>query len=630
MFLDRLEINGYKNFGKPFTIRFCKGLNVLVGENAVGKSAIVDAIRLLLLEDDFERKPISETDFYLPFIENKERAKNFKIECFFDGLSKMQQVAFLPWTNIVGKASLTYLVENKQNSKGRYKPKRWGGASQASMFEYELFDNIDCIYLPPLRDAEAKLREGKSSRLARLLKNMSEGPSGEKEKETLVSKVKKFNKDITSDKEHSIFKANELIGERLVDAIGEVFGQDTHIKFTEANFSRIVESLRLFFFPKAHSTVDKDMFRSLEENSLGYNNLLYLATVLAELSKSKDEISFRTLLIEEPEAHLHPQLQTRFLKYLKEVANERSVQIIVTTHSPIIASAASIDTLIHLSRQKTNDAESYDYIAVPLNSCGLSKESKPFISRWLDVTKSTLLFARGMILVEGIAETMLLSELAWRVLKEYNAKPEHADKKLPNTLEDAGVSVINMNGIYFKHFMQLFCNIDGTNGENIPVRCSGITDNDPPKKVNVGGKKIPTKPTPLALLRGKNPALKMKTSINGSLWCRLFSSPLKTFEYDLAMENGNLNPMIDSLLNIIPKRGIKSATQIAWKDQSDLSKKANTAFKLLTHIESGKIGKGLYAQILAERLKDPAAEFSIPEYIKKAVIWACGGDPNDA
>ncbi|MBL7189712.1 MAG: AAA family ATPase [Phycisphaerae bacterium] len=621
MFLERLHIEGYKNFGKLFTIAFSKGLNVLVGENAVGKSAIIDSVRSLLLDDDFERKPISDTDFYLPFVAGKERAASFKIECFFAGLSPTQQVAFLPWTDtdIEGKASLTLLVEKKQNSKGRYKRLLWGGASRASMFERELFDKIDCIYLPPLRDAEAKLREGRSSRLARLLKNMSEGPGGEKERERLVEKVKKFNESIASNQEHSIFKANKLIGDRLVDAIGEVFGQDTHIKFTPAEFGRIVESLRLFFFPKAHSKVDKEIFRSLEENSLGYNNLLYVATVLAELSEAKDEVSFRTLLIEEPEAHLHPQLQTRLLKYLEKAATRHSVQIIVTTHSPVLASAASVDSLIHLSRQETD--EEYNYIAVPLHSCGLSDHSKQFIFRWLDVTKSTLLFARGVILVEGIAEAMLVPELAQRVLKRYNEKQGNTKKKLPVSLEDAGVAVVNMNGIYFKHFMQLFCNLEGTSGENVPVLCAGITDRDPPKR---------SKPTTQDEFSGKNLALKLETSINSSLCARLFVSPLKTFEYDLAMEKGNLNPMLDALLSIIPNSRIRSSTTTVWKSQSDLPKKAQTAFTLLNRIESSRIGKGLYAQILAERLKDTTVEFRVPDYVAETIIWACGGNPNEA
>ncbi len=129
-----------------------------------------------------------------------------------------------------------------------------------------------------------------------------------------------------------------------------------------------------------------------------------------------------------------------------------------------------MDSLIHLSMRR--DAGCYSYTAVPLAACGLAKDTRPFLSRWLDVTKSTLLFARGVILVEGIAEAMLMPELARRVLNEYNQKHGESGHKLPDSLEDAGVTVVNMNGIYFKHFMQLFCDLPGTSGQSIPVRCS--------------------------------------------------------------------------------------------------------------------------------------------------------------
>jgi predicted ATP-dependent endonuclease of OLD family len=172
MYLRELQIEGYKGFMEPFSISLQKGLNVIVGENASGKTAIIDAIRLILRENEFGHAPVNESDFYRAFDRSPKSAQAFRLRAGFADLSETEHVAFLPWSDVNGDASLTLIVDNKQNHRGNYKRTLWGGVSQASMFEWELFDSINCVYLPPLRDAEARLSEGKSSRLARLLKNL--------------------------------------------------------------------------------------------------------------------------------------------------------------------------------------------------------------------------------------------------------------------------------------------------------------------------------------------------------------------------------------------------------------------------------------------------------------------------
>ena len=350
MYLRELQIEGYKGFRELFSVSFQKGLNVIVGENTSGKTAIINAIRLLLREDEFGHTPINESDFHRPFDPSLKSIKAFRIRAEFADLSEKEHVAFLPWSDVNGDASLTLLVDNEQNHRGHYKRTLWGGVSQASMFEWELFDSINCVYLPPLRDAEARLSEGRSSRLARLLKNLQRQEIQEAKKKgellPIEKNVRDFNKKLSEDEDGVIAKANELIRERLHESFGPVFGQDTHIQFSEVNFNRIAESLRLLFFPDINGASSED-FRTLVENSLGYNNLLYLATVLAELTETGENY-FSVLLIEEPEAHLHPQLQIRLLKYLESTAQNGNVQVIVTTHSPVLASSVSLETVIQL------------------------------------------------------------------------------------------------------------------------------------------------------------------------------------------------------------------------------------------------------------------------------------------
>jgi len=613
MYLREIRIKGYKGFHQPFSIFLQKGLNVIVGENASGKTAIINAIRLLLREDEFGHTPIKESDFHHPFDHSQNPAKAFCLQAKFAELSEKEHVAFLPWSDINGEALLTLLVDNKENHRGHYKRTLWGGASQASMFEWELFDLIDCIYLPPLRDAEAKLSEGRSSRLAKLLKNLQHSAIQEAKKKgvrlPIEEKTREFNKTLSDDKDDIIAQANERIQVRLRESFGPVFSQDTRIQFCEFNFNRIAESLRLLFFPYTE-VASSDEFRTLVENSLGYNNLLYLATILAELSETGEDY-FSVLLIEEPEAHLHPQLQIRLLKYLESAAKEKNIQVIVTTHSPVLASSVSLETIIQLC--VTDDKIPQ---AIALHSCGLSQSSKDYLNRWLDTTKSTLLFARGIILVEGIAEAMLLPELAKIVLHNCNYSFK--------TLEDGGVSVINMNGIYFKHFMQLFEDLNNNGSESIPVRCAGITDNDPPRD---------SKPTPSYRVAGTNPALQLKERVEASKWVRLYSSPLKTFEYDLAFCENNIQIMASVLSKNWPtdgtvKNNIHNIAIEEWTDKSEDEKK-EAASTILNYIENNNMGKGLFSQLLADHIKN-GTSIVVPAYIRKAVIWACGGDPNES
>lgn len=630
MHIKALTIEGYRHFGSPFALSLRKGLNVLLGENGCGKTTVIDALRELLAEDEYGRSALSPTDFHRPFEKDAKPVTAIAIQATFGGLSDAESVMFLPWVITKTDALLTLRVENKLTKRGRYKRDTWGGASKGSVFEPELFDRLNCIYLPPMRDAEAKLREGKGSRLARLLKNLN--PAIEGKPAPLELEVQKFNQELAEDKGKAIAVANEKIRSALLKAIGKVFGQDTTIRFSESNFNSIVESLRLFFFPQQFAGGTHDHFRDLEENSLGYNNLLYLATVLAELSAtSKDDGGLRILLIEEPEAHLHPQLQILLLKYLESAAKDEGIQVVVTTHSPVLASAVSLDVITHLSVTGGTP--------VPLGTCGIDEPSLRFVSRWLDATKSTLLFAKAVILVEGIAEALLLPVLARIALRAHNdtvAQQKASDQKegapapklpLPPSLEDAGVAVINMDGIYFRHFMQLFCRLDGEPSSRLPMRCAGLTDQDPPNKGEEEGNIIEIKPSPTNKVIGKNPALALIAPLGKTVTTRLFANDFKTFEYDLAMTGANMALMLSTAATVNTNNGhpeiaaaLTARAAEDWKADDNWPRRADAAAELLRRIAEYK---GEFAQVLAEKLAaTPPPAFSVPVYIRRAVAWA--------
>lgn len=641
MYINELRVEGFRCFKEIFSLSLNSGLNVIVGENGAGKTAIINAMRQLFQDSESGRYSVSDEDFYSDFTSASYQAPFFSISVRFSDLKVDEKVAFLSWTGNSDYALLNLQVENKE-VRGRYKKIVWGGAARGAQFDPELIDLIQCVYLPPLRDAESKLKNGRMSRLSKLLKAINRKELKECRKDQslhpLEQKVKDFNEALSKDDELSIKRANELIGEQLEKAIGHYFGQSTRIQFAESDFTKIVESLTLLFFPDMNPK-DGSLFRSLSQNSLGYNNLLYIASILAELTlddrQADDSPIFKILLIEEPEAHLHPQLQIRLLSHIKSVADTKdsNVQVIVTTHSTVLASSVNIDSIIHLSKSSSP-------IATPLRECGLPTNSKQFINRWLDVTKSNLLFASGIVLVEGIAEQMLIPALAKEVLKE------KSDGK--NNLEDQGVSVINLNGIYFKHFIRLYCNLKGVDDEedqvgvNIPIRCSGITDLDPPKRItqkNNAGEDIQVDYIPHDgnLLDGNNHAIKLVDTVSQSDNARLFVSKYKTLEYDLAMEGNNAAVMAGILVSLWPEpksgkspviESLKAISKETWtgKTSEEISLAAN---EILNRIDDDNIGKGIFAQILSDKINRGELSLSVPDYIKRSVLWACSFEIED-
>ncbi|MGQ8871157.1 ATP-dependent nuclease [Paenibacillus sp. TSA_86.1] len=660
MHISKLTISGYKNSKEKSEIKLNNGLNVLVGENGSGKTTIINALRLILRENEFSYMNINEDDFFRS-LDKEYSAPKIRIDLSFDSLDSDEQVTFLTWCDAEFRAQLHLEVNSNPNRKGYYKKEIWGGASKSSIFEEETFECIDCIYLPPLRDAEEKLVNGKRSRLAQLLKKQY----GDN-KETLVQNVSRFNEQITSNTDNNyneIETAKNNINKKLTETLGERLGQSINLQFAETTFNKIVESIKMVFFPGIQQS-DPDKFRDIATNSLGYNNLLYIATVFAELELLKDNNTITVLLIEEPEAHLHPQLQVKFIKYLEEVTQKLgNTQVIITTHSPVLASSMDVDNLIHVAQREEK------IVATPLRNVALG-ESKNYINRWLDVTKSTLLFSKGIILVEGISEAMLIPTFAKIVLARHNKIALlNSGKFLPNSLEEAGVSVVNINGINFKHFMKMFSNCDGSSSEvKLPIYCSGITDNDPPRikefvydkdgelKKNKEGEPLTVLkdifPLPSETPTGANSALQLKNDINKSKWGRLYASPLKTFEYDLAIEE-NTCQMAKVLHDLWPNVGtikkhcVKIIETNNQYEQDEHCLKDDAEF-ILKHIDCDEVGKGIYSQGLTDFLElqikekmdsvnekksnivDVLTEVSeiinVPAYIEKAILWACKGD----
>lgn len=632
MYLSDIKIEGYRLFKDRQILHLRKGLNVLVGENGCGKSTVIDAIRLLLNEDEYARSGISEEDFYSS-VDKKEWADTISIKGRFSDLSEEKRVEYITWLDKKYNAVLNIDIVRKQDRRNNYKKAIWGGEASNSIFEWEPLNDIQCVYLPALRDAEKKLKASRGSRLARLLINLSQKTLEEKRKAGELMDIEKdvndFNEELA--KRPDIARANELINDSLENALGTVFAQATKIRFGDVTFERIVEALRIVFFPGKIPT-EESVYRNLFENSLGYNNLIYLATILAEFEGLKENYSSpRILLIEELEAHLHPQIQIKVLKYLKEQAEKNDIQVIITTHSTTIASATPIEDIISFNMTKNGIK------ITSLRKCIKNKQAKQFINRWMDTTRSTLLFSKGNILVEGLAEALLIPKLAEIYLS--GLKLDNA----PKSLEEAGISVINMNGIFFQYFMKIYDGYElkfpgredneskeaykeridlfrkkdkfeeGEYEETdfVPILCAAITDNDPKEEA----------PKKSDNVEGKNPQLFLKEQVkNMTDRCRIYTN-VKTFEYDLALEKNNARKMIEIILDVLPTNGDIRDRMNGYLEAYQNNEKVEQpkiALDILNQIDASYLGKGLFAQLLLEKISI-TNDFIVPEYIKSAI-----------
>ena len=203
MYVSQLSIQGYKNTYTKSVITFNKGLNVLLGENGCGKTAVINALRLLFREPE-SNYACSPDDFYCS-LDRAYVSDTIEIDALLTDLTEDEKITFLSWCNADFDARLHLRVTENPLKPSAMKRKYWGGESTASIFEEDTFDRVECIYLPPLRDAESQAFCGRRSRLARLLKKKYGDNT-----EQLVSSVSEFNNNIVQNKMGSTLKFKML------------------------------------------------------------------------------------------------------------------------------------------------------------------------------------------------------------------------------------------------------------------------------------------------------------------------------------------------------------------------------------------------------------------------------------
>ncbi|SDY77652.1 AAA family ATPase [Bacillus sp. 166amftsu] len=690
MYISNINIINYKNF-RTNSIDFNNGINVILGHNNAGKSNLLRALALIFNSNSKKHLSIDDFNKNIPIEELKEYPPSIKItvtlkqddceELMSDDLvtvsnwltrleepyeAKLQYEFYLPtkfhekYQSVINEAKNIFEVWQviQDEFLRLYTYKIWGGESTNQITaDSESLNKFDFQFLDAIRDVERDMFSGKNTLLKNVLDffmdyNIKSDNSLEKEQKEAAIKEKK--------KEFGDFAGNliTLLNERMTEGKKHIlsYANDIGASFDKStpNFDGSITDIELYSALKLIVEYETGIKMPIINNGLGYNNLIFMSLLLSKMQVDANEEYlgsnakvYPMLIIEEPEAHLHPTMQRQLLNFLKKnLKNKKVRQIFVTTHSTHITGAVNLDEIICIYK---NGSETL--IGYPGKSFGENEESKKYVQRFLDATKSNMLFAEKIILVEGLAEQLLMS-----IFAEY----------LDTSLEDCHIAVINVGGKYFNHFLNLF---NASNPYSIKRKVVCITDRDPERKQLTSSDKTAKKSFkkcyPFEMyIEETGYEYKRNEEINSypdNIRFLLQDKKYgKTLEYDLIRFNPNFKGLVtestankDEIFKLMDQYSNGESLDLMLKNlntskenerigQALIDERLKWAdedkkIALIAARYLNSVGKGVNALELAyvleenllkkkiaeEKESTEFKEFIVPDYIKEAIEWMC-------
>lgn len=585
MFISKISINGFRNF--PNTeVEFNDGVNVIIGHNNAGKTSLLKALSLILNNDAVRRLEIDDFSKNATLTELQAQPPKVTIQLSLrqsdnEAPNSDDLVTVSNWLTTLQapyEAALTYVFSLPQEKMTDYqqsmsqvtnKDEAWltikheflrfysyrifgGDPSLQTIADSDSLKKFDFQFLNAIRDVERDLFTGRNTMLREVFDFFMDY-NIKSEHESVKTKTQK-EQEIKALRTQFSVQASQLLQvlhNRMHEGKQQIlsYAKSTGATFNNAkpDFDGTISDVDLYSALKLIIGYDTlDIKIPATHNGLGYNNLIFMSLLLAKMQVNADgnylggnAKVFPVLAIEEPEAHLHPAMQYKFLKFLKDNKDSRKVrQVFVTTHSTQITSAVCLDEIICLHNENGNIHVGYPGKTFPATTEGQS--AKAFVQRYLDATRSDMLFAQKVIFVEGMAEQLLLPTLA---------------KYCGKNLEDYHTAIIPVGGRFFDNFLYMF---DQNNPKAIPKKVACLKDRDPERQKIIGGRGF-TSCYPyvynqdIANFIYKEHITDKMTNYATHPNIRFFGqnhAKGKTFEYELCLENMHTNILItDSIRN---------------------------------------------------------------------------------
>ena len=271
MHISRIEIKNYRSIGdKGLSINCNEGMNIIIGENNSGKTAIIDALRLALSIGEYKKSIyVKPADFHINLL--GVQSNKINIDLYFENLTKSEATAFFLLTNgsDISKAELhiEYTLYLDKNNKQKVREEIKGGPNHNSV-PRETFENINLLYLGPIRNAEVDLRPSKTSQIANILYSVAKFDDRKRIEDMLIS----TNQDIAKD--DAIQKTESIINKNLLNIEKEEMNEQVRVSLINPQFDSVATSLKIDY-------VSERYFKTTTEN---------LSEILAELGITEEEV----------------------------------------------------------------------------------------------------------------------------------------------------------------------------------------------------------------------------------------------------------------------------------------------------------------------------------------------------